>query len=76
MIGPNGAGKTTTMRLLLDIIRPSSGSATVLGTDPRGSGPTLRKRIGYLPWELKLEERVTGRALLGHYAQISGPVTV
>lgn len=74
MIGPNGAGKTTTMRLLLDIIRPSSGSATVLGSDPRLGGPALRKRIGYLPGELKLEGRVTGRALLGHYARISGPV--
>jgi ABC-2 type transport system ATP-binding protein len=74
MIGPNGAGKTTTMRLLLDIIRPSSGSATVLGRDPRTGGPALRRLIGYLPGELKLEGRVTGRALLGHYARISGPV--
>ena len=74
MIGPNGAGKTTTMRLLLDIIRPSSGSATVLGSDPRTGGPALRTQIGYLPGELRLEGRVTGRALLGHYARISGTV--
>jgi ABC-2 type transport system ATP-binding protein len=74
VIGPNGAGKTTTMRLLLDLIRPSSGSATILGNDPRAGGPALRRRIGYLPGELKLEGRVRGRALLDHFASISGPV--
>jgi ABC-2 type transport system ATP-binding protein len=74
VIGPNGAGKTTTMRLLLDIIRPTSGSARVLGHDPRQGGVELRRRIGFLPGELRLEGRVTGRALLKHYAEISGPV--
>ena len=74
VIGPNGAGKTTTMRLLLDIIRPTSGSARVLGQDPRQGGVELRRRIGFLPGELRLEGRVTGRALLKHYAEISGPV--
>jgi len=74
VIGPNGAGKTTTMRLLLDLIRPSSGSATVLGQDPRTGGPALRRSIGFLPGELRLEGRVTGRRLLGHYADISGRV--
>jgi ABC-2 type transport system ATP-binding protein len=74
MIGPNGAGKTTTMRCLLDIIRPSSGEIRVLGTDPRAGGPELRRRIGYLPGELFLEGRVTGRRLLAHYQAISGPV--
>lgn len=75
VIGPNGAGKTTTMRLLLDLIRPTSGSVSVLGSDPRAGGPELRKRIGYLPGELRLEGRVTGRALLSHYARISGPIS-
>ncbi|MGM9474675.1 ABC transporter ATP-binding protein [Pseudarthrobacter sp. YS3] len=74
VIGPNGAGKTTTMRCLLDIIRPSSGEIRVLGVDPRAGGPELRRRIGYLPGELFLEGRVTGRRLLDHYAAISGPV--
>jgi ABC-2 type transport system ATP-binding protein len=74
VIGPNGAGKTTTMRCLLDIIRPSSGEIRVLGVDPRVGGPELRRRIGYLPGELFLEGRVTGRRLLDHYAAISGPV--
>jgi ABC-2 type transport system ATP-binding protein len=74
VIGPNGAGKTTTMRLLLDIVRPTSGSATVLGVDPRSGGPALRRQIGFLPGELRLDARVTGRALLRHFASISGPV--
>jgi ABC-2 type transport system ATP-binding protein len=74
VIGPNGAGKTTIMRALLDLIRLSSGRATLLGTDSRNAGPELRRRIGYLPGELILEGRTTGRRLLGHYANISGPV--
>ncbi|NYE95407.1 ABC-2 type transport system ATP-binding protein [Psychromicrobium silvestre] len=74
VIGPNGAGKTTTMRTLLDIIRPSSGHAIVLGEDPRHAGPELRRRIGFLPGELILDGRTTGRKLLQHYADISGPV--
>jgi ABC-2 type transport system ATP-binding protein len=74
VIGPNGAGKTTTMRCLLDIIRPTSGEVRVLGTDPRAGGPELRRRLGYLPGELFLEGRVTGRKLLAHYQAISGPV--
>src|SRR5690554_4164646 len=74
VIGPNGAGKTTTMRLLLDIVRPTSGEARVLGEDPRHGGPALRRRIGFLPGELRLEGRVTGRTLLTHYARISGTV--
>jgi ABC-2 type transport system ATP-binding protein len=74
VIGPNGAGKTTTMRCLLDIIRPSAGTISVLGQDPRSSGTALRRRIGYLPGELHLENRTTGRRMLEHFAAISGPV--
>jgi len=74
LIGPNGAGKTTTMRLLLDIIRPSSGDVQVLGQDPRAGSAELRRRIGYLPGELHLEGRANGRSLLSHFARISGPV--
>ena len=74
LIGPNGAGKTTTLRILLDIIRPTSGQVRVLDADPRRGGPALRRRIGYLPGELRLDGRVRGRALLRHYADLSGPV--
>ncbi|MFJ8533568.1 ATP-binding cassette domain-containing protein [Streptomyces sp. NPDC093591] len=47
-LGPNGAGKSTTIRLLLDLIRPNSGGATVLGLDPRTDGVALRRRVGIL----------------------------
>lgn len=72
VIGPNGAGKTTLMRLLLDILKPTSGSARVLGEDPRAGGPELRARIGYLPGEFRVNPRLTGRAHLDYWASI-GP---
>lgn len=71
LIGPNGAGKTTTMRILLDIVRASSGTVRVLGTEPRAGGPTLRRRIGYLPGELHMDARLTARGLLEHYGRLS-----
>ncbi len=74
LIGPNGAGKTTTLRMLVDIIRPTSGTAHVLGTDPRTGGPALRRRIGYVPGELRMEGRATGRRLLDFYASVSAPI--
>ena len=74
LIGPNGAGKTTVLRMLLDIIRPTRGVLTVLGDEPRRAPTELRRRIGYLPGEVRFAERETGRSLLRGLAQISGPV--
>jgi ABC-2 type transport system ATP-binding protein len=68
-LGPNGAGKTTTIRLLLDFIRPTRGRAEVFGVDPRSS-PAVRRRIGYLPGDLRLYERLTGRELLNYFASL------
>ncbi|MCT9933881.1 ABC transporter ATP-binding protein [Planotetraspora sp. A-T 1434] len=72
-LGPNGAGKTTTIRLLLDVIRPTSGRATVLGADTRDS--SVRARIGYLPGELALEGRERARDYLTFMADVRGGVS-
>ncbi|MFD5214009.1 ABC transporter ATP-binding protein [Microbacterium sp. NPDC058345] len=74
LIGPNGAGKTTTLRTLVDIIRPTAGTVRVLGEDPRHGGARLRRRIGYVPGELRVEGRITGHRMLSFYAGVSGPV--
>jgi ABC-2 type transport system ATP-binding protein len=70
-LGPNGAGKTTTIRLMLDLIRPTQGRIEVLGTDPRRDEP-MRRRIGYLPGDLRLYERLTARELLTYFAHLRG----
>src|SRR5438270_11551209 len=63
-LGPNGAGKTTTIRCLLDLIRPSGGTARVLGLDPQAEPLAVRARVGYLPGELRLEDNLTAGGLL------------
>ena len=63
-LGPNGAGKTTTIRLLLDLLRPSRGTIRVLGLDPRRDVLEVHRRVGYLPGELALYERLTGETFL------------
>lgn len=71
-LGPNGSGKSTTIRILLDLLRPSKGSARVLGMSPRQAGPKLRQQIGYLPGDLSLNEDMTAERLLGYYASVRG----
>ena len=73
-LGPNGAGKTTTIRLLLDLIRPSSGSVSVLGLDPRADGVELRRRIGYLAGEFVVDGRQTPLELLTYLGNLRGGV--
>ena len=57
-LGPNGAGKTTTIRMLLGLLRPTAGTATILGGDP--AVPASRERVAYLPGDLQLDPRMTG----------------
>jgi ABC-2 type transport system ATP-binding protein len=71
-LGPNGAGKSTTIRILLDLARPDGGHVEVLGTDPRAGGPPLRARIGYLPGELRLDERLTVEQTLHSWGRLRG----
>ena len=74
-LGPNGAGKTTTIRLLLDVLRPSSGSSTVLGVDPRSGGIELRKRVGYLPGDFVVDGRQSPRQFLTYMGNLRGGVS-
>jgi ABC-2 type transport system ATP-binding protein len=63
-LGANGAGKTTTIRLLLDLLRPTSGTASVLGFDCQRQGLEARRRIGYLPAEMPMYPELTGAGYL------------
>ena len=63
-LGPNGAGKTTTIRVLLDLLRPTSGRASVLGLDSVEQSLEVRRRTGYLPGDLALPSGLTGRQVL------------
>ncbi|MEV6927620.1 ABC transporter ATP-binding protein [Dactylosporangium sp. NPDC051485] len=58
-LGPNGAGKSTTIRLLLDLIRPTAGTARVLGMDPRTDAVELHRRVGYLAGDFVVDGRQT-----------------
>jgi ABC-2 type transport system ATP-binding protein len=73
-LGPNGAGKSTTIRLLLDLIRPSAGGASVHGLDTRAEGVQARRHIGYLPGDLRLSDRLTGREQLDSLARLRARV--
>jgi ABC-2 type transport system ATP-binding protein len=67
-IGPNGAGKSTTIRLLLSLIRPTRGTATIFGKDCFRHGPELRQDIGYLPSEVFYYDRMKVIDLLKYSA--------
>lgn len=69
-LGPNGAGKSTTIRMMLDLIRPTSGRLTILGRDARRDGAEIRARMGYMPGDLRLYPRMTGRDLVGYFAHL------
>jgi ABC-2 type transport system ATP-binding protein len=73
-LGPNGAGKSTTIRILLDIIRPSGGSASLLGQAPRDGGSALRRRLGYLPGDFVVAGGQSARELLTHLGYLRGRV--
>jgi ABC-2 type transport system ATP-binding protein len=68
-LGPNGAGKTTTIRMILEIIKPSSGEISIFG---RSSALEVRDRIGYLPEEKGLYKKMTAWSIIAYFATLKG----
>ena len=73
-LGPNGAGKTTTIRTLLDHIRPTSGRATIFGIDTTEDPVAIHRRLGYLPGEFALYDKLTGGQTIEYFANLRGGV--
>ena len=73
-LGPNGAGKTTTIRLIMDLIRPSEGTARVFSLDARRDATLIQARTGYMPGELALYGGLTGIEMLKYAANLRGGV--
>ena len=73
-LGPNGAGKTTTIRTMLDLIRPTSGRALVFGIESSADPVAIHRRVGYIPGEFALYDRLTGKQTLEYFANLRGGV--
>jgi ABC-2 type transport system ATP-binding protein len=73
-LGPNGAGKTTTIRTLLDHIRPTSGRALVFGIETTSDPVAIHRRVGYLPGEFTLYDKLTGGQTIEYFANLRGGV--
>ncbi len=73
-LGPNGAGKTTTIRTLLDLIRPTSGRAFVFEIESSVDPVSIHRRIGYVPGEFTLYDRLTGGQTIEYFGNLRGGV--
>jgi ABC-2 type transport system ATP-binding protein len=72
LVGPNGAGKTTTLRMVTGLLRPDGGRAWVDGVDVWADPVTVKRRIGVLPEDLPLFDRLSGRQLLTYTGLLRG----
>jgi ABC-2 type transport system ATP-binding protein len=72
LVGANGAGKSTLLKILLGLLPPTSGGATLLGFDVRSQGPLLRQFVGYMPEHDCLPSDVSATDFVAHMARISG----
>ncbi len=72
LVGANGAGKSTLIKILLGLLEPSSGSATVLGYNIASEGPVLRQFVGYMPEHDCLPGDVSATEFVAHMAQVNG----
>jgi ABC-2 type transport system ATP-binding protein len=71
-LGPNGAGKSTTIRCLLGLLTPTAGVIRVFGLDASSDGVAIRRRVGYVPGELRLPERLTAAQFLAGIGRLRG----
>ena len=69
-LGPNGAGKSTTIRLLMNFIQPTAGTAEILGKDVVKDSVEVKRSVGYLAGEISLYPKMTGRQLLDYMADL------
>ena len=74
LLGHNGAGKTTSIKMILGILRPTSGTVRVFGNDPANdiNMTELRKQMGYLPENLSFYPQLSGRETLQYFARLKG----
>jgi ABC-2 type transport system ATP-binding protein len=72
LVGANGAGKSTLLKILLGLVRPSSGRATVLDLDVQRDGPAVRALVGYMPEHDALPPDVSATEIVSHLAELSG----
>lgn len=71
-LGPNGAGKSTTIKCLTGLLRPSAGDVRILGLDPRRDAIEIKRRVGVVPEELALFDRLSGSETLTFVGQVHG----